>query len=96
MNARLGGDFRYSEPALLELFVSARFPHAHARRGALFALALIAALASGCGRKGALEPPPDGSAVQPSEPTDPLHPQIRKPVPPITPPKTPFILDPLL
>jgi predicted small lipoprotein YifL len=97
MNARLGSDFGYSDAAVLELFVSARLPHLRARRGAIFALALLsAALASGCGRKGALEPPPSGGAVQPAAPADPLHPQIRKPVPPITPPKGPFILDPLL
>jgi predicted small lipoprotein YifL len=81
----------------LELFVSPRFPYPGASRGAVLALALLAAaLASGCGRKGALEPPPNGSAVQPAAPADPLHPQIRKPVPPITPPKGPFVLDPLL
>ena len=67
-------------------------------RGALyFALATALALGlSACGRRGALEPPPDPSAVhkpaasQNGEPTG--HPKI----PPITPPKTPFILDPLL
>ena len=97
MNPRFGECFGYSDPALLELFVTARFPSLSARRGLSLAFALLAAaLVSGCGRKGPLEPPPDGNAVQQSAPSDPLHPQIRKPVPPITPPKDPFILDPLL
>ena len=66
-----------------------------ARRDGALALTLIAAvLIAGCGRRGELEPPPDASAVKPAE--DPLHPQARKPVAPITPPKQPFILDPLL
>jgi predicted small lipoprotein YifL len=81
----------------LELFVFPRFPHPNARRCAVLALAILAAaLVAGCGRKGALEPPPDGGAVQQTQPADPLHPQVRKPVPPITPPKQSFILDPLL
>ena len=69
-----------------------------ARRGGALALALIAAVhVSGCGRRGELEPPPSADAVQPAaQPVDPLHPQIRKPVAPITPPKQPFLLDPLL
>ena len=60
--------------------------------------ALLAALAfaiSGCGRAGPLEPPPNASAV--AKPTDASNGgQIRKPNPPITAPKTPFVLDPLL
>jgi len=74
-----------------------RFSPSRSRRGAAVALALIAAaLLAGCGRKGALEPPPEAGAVQQPQPADTLHPQVRKPVPPITPPKEPFILDPLL
>ena len=65
------------------------------------AIALLAALAfavSGCGRAGPLEPPPDATAVakpaDTSSSADDL--QTRKKNPPITPPKTPFVLDPLL
>jgi predicted small lipoprotein YifL len=61
-------------------------------------LALAAALAlgvAGCGRRGALEPPPDASAVQKPAPSK-GEPAARKKVPPITPPNTPFVLDPLL
>jgi predicted small lipoprotein YifL len=66
----------------------------------VLSLALVAALAlgvAGCGRRGPLEPPPDATAVQkpaPSSPAD--EPEARKKNPPITPPKTPFVLDPLL
>ena len=61
--------------------------------------ALLAALAfaiSGCGRAGPLEPPPNASAV--AKPADSSNGgfQIHKPNPPITAPKTPFVLDPLL
>jgi predicted small lipoprotein YifL len=60
--------------------------------------ALLAALAfaiSGCGRAGPLEPPPNASAV--AKPADSSKGgQIHKPNPPITAPKTPFVLDPLL
>jgi predicted small lipoprotein YifL len=62
-------------------------------------LALLAALAfavSGCGRAGPLEPPPNPSAVaKPADSTS-ENLQIHKSNPPITPPKTPFVLDPLL
>lgn len=61
-------------------------------------LALLAEMAfdiSGCGRAGPLEPPPNASAV--AKPADSSKGgQIRKPNPPITGPKTPFVLDPLL
>lgn len=61
--------------------------------------ALLAALAfavSGCGRAGPLEPPPDASAL--AKPADSSNGdlQVRKKNPPIAPPKTPFVLDPLL
>jgi predicted small lipoprotein YifL len=63
-------------------------------------VALVAALAlgvAGCGRRGALEPPPDPSVVQKPAPSSPTgEPEGRKKVPPITAPKTPFFLDPLL
>ena len=58
----------------------------------VFALALGVA---GCGRRGALEPPPDPNAVQKPAPSN-GEPAAHKKVPPITPPKTPFVLDPLL
>ena len=59
-------------------------------------LAALAFAASGCGRAGPLEPPPDASAL--AKPTDSANaePQVHKKIPPITPPKTPFVLDPLL
>jgi predicted small lipoprotein YifL len=54
------------------------------------ALALAAALgASGCGRKGRLEPPPGQLATPAKDAKAPSDPGIVKP-------KTPFILDPLL
>jgi predicted small lipoprotein YifL len=60
--------------------------------------ALLAALAfagAGCGRVGPLEPPPGATAVaKPASSNDDL--QIHKSNPPITAPKTPFVLDPLL
>ena len=68
-----------------------------ARRAIPFALLTALALAaSGCGRAGPLEPPPDASAA--AKPADPSNgePQVHKKIPPITPPKTPFVLDPLL
>jgi predicted small lipoprotein YifL len=72
-----------------------------ARRKARFAwptalalLAIAALSAGGCGRAGPLEPPPDPNA-KPAN-ADPTHPQARHKPPPITPPKAPFILDPLL
>ena len=66
-------------------------------RLALLVAASVLAL-SGCGRRGDLEPPPDGSAVQATKPADPAEGglQVRKSNPPISPPHTPFLLDPLL
>jgi predicted small lipoprotein YifL len=58
-------------------------------------LALLAALA-GCGRRGELEPPVDASAVQKPASSDSAEPTVHKKIPPITPMKTPFVLDPLL
>ena len=64
---------------------------------------LLAALALGlaaCGRRGALEPPPDASVAAPAAATPgitvagPL--KGRKKRVPITPPNTPFFLDPIL
>jgi predicted small lipoprotein YifL len=63
------------------------------------AIALLAALAfaaSGCGRAGPLEPPPDATAVAKPADSSPDDLQTRKKNPPIAPPKTSFVLDPLL
>ena len=62
------------------------------------AFILLAALALwGCGRRGALEPPPDPSALaKEAEPEDPTRPHPRQKPKPIAKPTTPFILDPLL
>ncbi len=62
-------------------------------------IVLVAALglaASGCGRRGDLEPPPDATAVQ--KPADDSNDQLQghKKNPPIVPPKSSFVLDPLL
>ena len=65
------------------------------RRALPFALlAAVAFAISGCGRAGPLEPPP--SAV--AKPADSSNGgfQVHKSNPPITAPKTPFVLDPLL
>ncbi len=51
---------------------------------------------SACGRAGPLEPPPDASALAKPSDSGNGDTQLRKKIPPITPPKTPFILDPLL
>jgi predicted small lipoprotein YifL len=68
------------------------------RERRLRALALLAAVAlgaAGCGRRGDLEPPPDASAVQkPGAEAGGF--QVHKDNPPIKPPKTPFVLDPVL
>jgi len=65
------------------------------RAATLVLVALVAFGAGGCGRRGALEPPPDPNAVaKPDE--DPTHPQVRHKPAPISPPKTPFIFDPIL
>ncbi len=62
------------------------------------AMIVLAALAlSGCGRRGALEEPPDPSALaKAAEPEDPTRPHPRHKPTPIARPTTPFILDPLL
>jgi predicted small lipoprotein YifL len=62
--------------------------------GALALIALLAFSASGCGRRGGLEPPPDANAV--AKPDDPNHPQVHHKPTRIVPPKDPFLLDPLL
>jgi predicted small lipoprotein YifL len=68
------------------------------RAVALLVISGLALAVSGCGRKGPLEPAPDASAVnRPTPaPTDSATPQAHRKVPPITAPKTPFVLDPLL
>ena len=67
------------------------------RRAVAFALlAALAFAASGCGRAGPLEPPPSASAVAKPADSSIDNFQIHKSNPPITPPKTPFLLDPLL
>jgi predicted small lipoprotein YifL len=62
---------------------------------ALVAVALLAFGASGCGRRGALEPPPDPNAIAKPD-DDPTHPQVHHKPKPVEPPKQPFVLDPLL
>jgi len=67
------------------------------RAGALALVFAMALLAAGCGRRGPLEPP-SGAAPTPT-PTaaaDPTAQLGRPKATPITPPKTPFVLDPLL
>ncbi len=78
-------------------------PPISARRFVALALVLgVAFGAAGCGRRGPLEPPPNASAVAPTpaptpKPTDdPLAAATHHKDAPITPPKTPFALDPLL
>ena len=62
--------------------------------------ALVALGLTACGRIGPLEPPPDANAPAKPAATTPeaaASPAIGKPkIPPIVPPKQPFILDPLL
>ena len=62
--------------------------------------ALVAFGAAACGRIGPLEPPPDANAPAKPAATSPEESAgaaIGKPkIPPIMPPKQPFILDPLL
>ena len=65
-------------------------------RAALAALAMTVAL-SGCGRRGALEAPPDPSAPLAAPVDDGVQPIPRRPKQqPIKPPHDSFILDPLL
>jgi predicted small lipoprotein YifL len=62
----------------------------------LLGVGLLAATLAGCGRRGALEPPPDPSAKAAAAP-DSLSPVARPPKRTlIKPPQDPFILDPLL
>ena len=67
-------------------------------RGAALTAA-VALFLTGCGRIGPLEPPPDANAppkpAQTAEEAT-LNPQVKPKIPPVTPPKQPFILDPLL
>jgi predicted small lipoprotein YifL len=68
------------------------------RRAAALALVFgLALLAAGCGRKGPLEPPNAGVATPAPTANSDLSEQLGAPKnPPITPPKTSFVLDPLL
>ena len=68
------------------------------RRAAALALVFgLTLFAAGCGRKGALEPPNAGVATPAPTASSDLGDQLGRPKnPPITPPKTPFVLDPLL
>ncbi len=82
------------------MIVVARSPSL--RRAAALALIFgLALLAAGCGRRGPLEPPNAGVATPTPTPTptasSDLSDQFGRPKnPPITPPKTPFALDPIL
>lgn len=58
-------------------------------------IAFIAFAAGGCGRRGALEPPPDPNAVAKPD-DDPAHPQVHHKPKPVEPPKVPFLFDPIL
>jgi predicted small lipoprotein YifL len=75
-----------------------RFPSAK-RVVALSLLFGVALLAAGCGRRGPLEPP--GGAIATPTPTPTASSDVtdqmgRPKNPPITPPKKPFVLDPIL
>ena len=75
-----------------------RFPSAK-RVVALSLLFGVALLAAGCGRRGPLEPP--GGAIATPTPTPTASSDVtdqmgRPKNPPITPPKKPFVLDPML
>jgi predicted small lipoprotein YifL len=82
----------------LSVIAVARSPSV--RRAAALSLVLaLTLLAAGCGRRGPLEPPSAGIATPAPTPTasSDLSSQLGKPKnPPIAPPKTPFLLDPLL
>ncbi len=54
------------------------------------ALAVAGLALSGCGRRGALEPPPNGAAVTRDRA------ELAKPPPAYVPPDRPFVLDPLI
>ncbi len=70
----------------------------------LAVLVLVAGVASSCGRKGALEPPPGASAQagaqgqeqKPAQSSGGLSGLRPKKPAPVAPPKTPSILDPIL
>jgi predicted small lipoprotein YifL len=68
------------------------------RRAAALALIFgMALLAAGCGRRGPLEPPNSAIATPAPTASSDLGDQLGRPKnPPITPPKTPFVLDPIL
>ena len=80
------------------MIVAARSPSV--RRAVALALVFgLALLAAGCGRRGPLEPPSGAIATPTPTPTasSDLSDQLGRPKnPPITPPKTPFALDPIL
>ena len=69
-------------------------------RCAVLALAIAALGLSGCGRRGNLEPPPGSGQAPAATSQSPVVPGLDgakgSDVPVITPPKQPFILDPLL
>ena len=73
------------------------FPYHFPRRGRLMALAaLFALLVAGCGRYGALEPPPDPNAPPKPANSNGLA-ALKKPsIPPLKAPDQPFFLDFLL
>lgn len=74
----------------------ARMQISATRVGALLLVVGLAVGASGCGRMGPLEAPPNPSATAtPSSDDSTVTVAHHKP-PPITPPKAPFVLDPLL
>ena len=58
----------------------------------------LALAASGCGRRGPLEPPPNATATPESSASSDTGgmPGAHHKPPPIVAPKTPFVLDPLL
>ena len=63
------------------------------------ALALVALIVGACGRFGPLEPPAEANAPPKPAPTaeqSALSPQVKPRIPPLTAPKQPFFLDPLL
>ena len=60
-------------------------------RALVFALVVASVGLTGCGRRGALEPPSAAATTQPSQPG-----QTAKPAQNPPPPDRPFVLDPLL
>jgi len=70
----------------------------------LAVLVLVASAVTGCGRKGSLEPAPSASAKagaqgeeqKADQPAGGISGLRAKKPPPVTPPKTPSILDPIL